>query len=164
VNSETLDHVKHAVKAGLAAALAFYVAQFSGLPESYWAAISAIIVMYSDLTRTLKASTNRLVGTAIGVTIGAGFAALFGYKIWAFGVAITITLLVCGFLGLADAARLAGVGVAIVMIVGHSGRPWLVAIHRFLEVSFGIVIAVLFSAVDWPLRKSVRPSANSEAL
>jgi uncharacterized membrane protein YgaE (UPF0421/DUF939 family) len=54
-----------------------YLAQFLKLPESYWAAITAIIVMYSDVSRTLKASAYRLVGTAIGVTIGGAFAALF---------------------------------------------------------------------------------------
>jgi uncharacterized membrane protein YgaE (UPF0421/DUF939 family) len=151
MTNETIAHIVQAAKTGLAAVLAFYLARFLGLPESYWAAISAIIVMYSDLSRTLKASGYRFLGTAIGVTIGAAFAALFGAKLWAFGVAVTVTLLVCGFLGLADAARLAGVAVAIVMLISNPGRPWAAALHRFLEVSFGIAVAVLFSAVRWPL-------------
>ena len=151
MKNEMLCHIVQATKTGLAAALAMYLARFLGLPESYWAAISAIIVMYSDLSRTLKASGYRLLGTAIGVTIGAAFAALFGVKLWAFGVAVGVTLLVCGFLGLAEAARLAGVAVAIVMLASHPGRPWTAALHRFLEVSFGIVIAVAFSAFRWPL-------------
>jgi uncharacterized membrane protein YgaE (UPF0421/DUF939 family) len=153
MKKETIAHIIHAVKTGLAAVLAMYLARFLGLPESYWAAISAIIVMYSDLSRTLRASGYRFLGTAIGVTIGAGFAEFFGTRLWAFGMAVAITLLVCGFLGLADAARLAGVAVAIVMLISHPGRPWTAALHRFLEVSLGIVIAVLFSALDWPLRK-----------
>jgi uncharacterized membrane protein YgaE (UPF0421/DUF939 family) len=149
-----LAHTEHAAKTGIAAALAYYAAHFLGLPESYWAAISAIIVMYSDLSSTMKASGFRLIGTAIGVSIGGAFAALFGQRIWAFGLAVSITVLVCGLLGFAEAARLAGVAVAIVMLTSHPGRAWTAALHRFLEVSFGIVIAVLVSALHWPARRT----------
>jgi uncharacterized membrane protein YgaE (UPF0421/DUF939 family) len=108
--------------------------------------------MYSDVSRTISASVHRLVGTAIGVCIGGVFAALFGEKLWAFGVAVTITVLVCGLLGFEDAARMAGVAVAIVMLTSHPGHPWIAPLHRFLEVSFGIVIGVLVSALVWPTR------------
>jgi uncharacterized membrane protein YgaE (UPF0421/DUF939 family) len=154
--SSNIERLKHAAKTGLAAALSFYLASFLHLPESYWAAISAIIVMYSDVSRTLKASGQRLVGTAIGVSIGGAFAALFGQRIWAFGVAVTLTVLVCALLGFAEAARLAGVAVAIVMLVSRPGSPWIAALHRFLEVSFGIVIAVVVSVLIWPSKKTAR--------
>jgi uncharacterized membrane protein YgaE (UPF0421/DUF939 family) len=91
--------------------------------------------MNSDVSRTVRASGYRLLGTAIGVSIG---------------VAVTITMLICALLGLAEASRLAGVAVAIVMLVSHPGGPWIAALHRFLEVSFGIVVAVVISALIWP--------------
>jgi uncharacterized membrane protein YgaE (UPF0421/DUF939 family) len=152
LNNPTLIHLKHAAKTGLAAVLAFYLARVLHLPEDYWAAISAIIVMYSDVSRTLKASWQRLVGTAIGVSLGGAFAALFGERLWAFGVAVTLTFFLCGILGFADAARLSGVAVAIVMLASRPGHPWTVALHRFLEVSFGIVIAVVVTALIWPTK------------
>jgi uncharacterized membrane protein YgaE (UPF0421/DUF939 family) len=150
----SLASLKHAVKTGLAAVLAYYLARFLRLPESYWAAISAIIVMYSDVSSTVKASGYRLIGTAIGVMVGAAFAALFGQQLWTFGLAVAITVFICGLLGFAEAARLAGVAVVIVMLTGNSAHPWVVALHRFLEVSFGIVIAVLVSVLIWPARIS----------
>jgi uncharacterized membrane protein YgaE (UPF0421/DUF939 family) len=158
LNPENIERFKHAIKTGLAAILAFYLARFLNLPESYWAAISAIIVMYSDVSKTVKASGYRLVGTAIGASIGGAFAAMFGQSLWAFGVAVTLTVLLCALLGFADAARLAGVAVAIVMLVGHPGSPWIAALHRFLEVSFGIVIAVAISVLIWPSRTSKKSS------
>jgi len=127
------------------------------LPESYWAAISAIIVMYSDVSGTIRASDQRLLGTAIGVCIGGVFAALFDEKLWAFGLAVTMTVFVCGRLGFAEAARLAGVAVAIVMLFSHRGHPWIAPLHRFIEVAFGIVIAVLVSALIWPTRALKTP-------
>lgn len=152
-NSPAIERLKHAAKTGIAAILAYYLAHFLSLPESYWAAISAIIVMYSDVSKTLTASGQRLVGTAIGVTVGGAFSALFGQNIWAFGVAVTLTVMICALLGFADAGRLAGVAVAIVMLTGHPGRPWVAAIHRFLEVSFGIVVAVAISVLIWPSKE-----------
>jgi len=151
--SKTIDRLKQGFKTGLAAVLSYYLARFLNLPESYWAAISAVIVMYSDVSKTVKASTYRLIGTAIGATIGAASAALFGIHLWSFGLAVTITVVICAFLGFEDAARLSGVAVVIVMLASHPGRPWIAAIHRFMEVSFGIVIAVAISMLVWPSRK-----------
>jgi len=151
-----VERLKLALKTGIAAIAALYVARLLKMPESYWAAIAAIIVMYSDVGKTLSASWQRLIGTAIGVSIGGAFAATFGPRIWAFGVAVTLTMLVCALLGFAEAARLAGVAVAIVMLASHPGAPWGVALHRFLEVSFGIVTAVLVSVLIWPSR-TIRP-------
>jgi uncharacterized membrane protein YgaE (UPF0421/DUF939 family) len=65
-------------------------------------------------------------------------------------------MLICALLGLAEAARIAGVAVAIVMLLAHHGTPWIAALHRFLEVSFGIVIAVVVSALIWPARTTNR--------
>lgn len=145
--------MKLAAKTGVAAIASLYLARLLRMPESCWAAISAIIVMYSDVGKTVSASWHRLIGTAIGVSIGGAFAAVFGPRIWAFGVAVTLTMLVCTLLGFAEAARIAGVAVAIVMLIGHPGAPWIAALHRFLEVPFGIVIAVLISVLIWPSKK-----------
>ncbi len=149
---EYSERLKLAAKTGLAAIASLYFARLLGMPESYWAAISAIIVMYSEVGKTVSASWHRLVGTAIGVSIGGAFAAVFGPRVWAFGVAVTLTMLVCALIGFAEAGRLAGVAVAIVMLASRSGTPWIIALHRFLEVSFGIVTAVVVSLVVWPSR------------
>jgi uncharacterized membrane protein YgaE (UPF0421/DUF939 family) len=152
MTGEFIQHAKLAVKTGIAAIVSLILARMVRLPESYWAPISAIIVTYSDVSAALKASRNRLIGTALGVSIGAAFAGEFGQHLWSFGIAVMITMLLCAVLGLADASRLAGVGVAIVMLVGHAGSPWVVALHRFCEVSIGIVVAVAISALDLPAR------------
>ena len=47
------------------------------------------------------------------------------------------TVAICALLGFAEAARLSGVAVAIVMLTGHPGRHWIAALHRFLEVRSG---------------------------
>ena len=41
------QHLWHALRTGIAAAAAYGLAEWIGIPEPYWAAISAIIVMQS---------------------------------------------------------------------------------------------------------------------
>jgi uncharacterized membrane protein YgaE (UPF0421/DUF939 family) len=137
----------------MAAIASLYLARLLKMPVSFWAAIS---VMYSDVGKTVSASWYRRIGTAIGVSIGGVFAAVLGPRIWAFGVAVTLTMLLCALLGLAEPARIAGVAVAIVMWIAHHGAPWIAVLHRFLEVSFGIVTAVVISVLLWPARTTNR--------
>ena len=61
--------LKQAVKTAGAAVLSLYVCRWLGLPEGYWAVISAIIVMQSNLKTTLRDGLSRLAGTAIGAVV-----------------------------------------------------------------------------------------------
>jgi uncharacterized membrane protein YgaE (UPF0421/DUF939 family) len=66
--------VNHAVKSGVAAALAVLGHQLLPLPDKThpaWAAASALIVMQSNLGGSWKASGQRLLGTAVGALTGA---------------------------------------------------------------------------------------------
>jgi uncharacterized membrane protein YccC len=141
--------VKQAVKTSAAAALALALAQACGLPEAYWAAISAIIVMQAELGAVVSASASRLAGTAIGAVVGACAVSLLGAELWSFAAAVFAAILLCAAIGRWETYRFAGVTVAIVMLVSHHGPPWTVALHRFLEVSLGIVVAVA-AAFVWP--------------
>jgi uncharacterized membrane protein YgaE (UPF0421/DUF939 family) len=139
--------VKQALMTSAAATLALYLSRFMKLPEGYWAAVSAITAMQSDLGATIQVSINRLVGTAIGAIVGAAFLILLHMHLWSFAVALAAAILLCAVLNHWETYRFAGVTVAIVMLVPHAISPWLVGLHRFLEFSVGIVMALLVSTV-----------------
>ncbi len=128
------------------------LADFFRLPEGYWAAISAVIVMQSNIGAAIGAAWSRLAGTAIGAFAGALFVVAWGNNAPSFGIAVTLAVLACAFLGLLDSYRLAGATVAIVMLSGSHDIPWLVAINRFFEVSLGVIIALLVTVFIWPAR------------
>jgi uncharacterized membrane protein YgaE (UPF0421/DUF939 family) len=138
----------------LAAALSLFLAQMCRLPEPYWAAISSIIVMQSDISSLENTAVNRLVGTAIGALVGALAVTFLSTTLWAFGLAVFCAILLCALLNRWETYRFAGVTVAIVMLVTHHGAPWLMGIHRFLEVSFGIGVALVVSLAWKQLVKS----------
>lgn len=146
------EHFRQAIKTGVAGLLSMVLAEFFGLPEGYWAVISAVIVMQSNIGAAVSAAWSRLAGTAIGAFVGALFVALWGVNAAAFGVAVTLTVLICAFLGLLDSYRLASATVAIVMLFGRPDVSWTVALHRFTEVSLGVVVALLVTVFIWPSR------------
>jgi uncharacterized membrane protein YccC len=142
--------ITQAVKTGVAAVASIYIAELLNLPQGYWAAISAIVVMQSQINATMAASRERLIGTAIGALMGAVFVAFVGDTLPWFAVAVIATMLICQFMGLDQSYRLACVTVTIVMLIPHAGSPWSPAVHRFLEVALGNLIALVVTAIPLP--------------
>jgi uncharacterized membrane protein YgaE (UPF0421/DUF939 family) len=160
------ESAKQAVKTAIAGVISLYVTGVFHLPEGYWAAISALIVMQSNVGATLTASRTRLAGTAVGAIVGGLFAALFGANTLAFALAVAVAFFVCDSLRLAESQRLATVTVAIIMLIGRTSSAWIVALHRFSEVALGILIALLVSLTLWPnhARRSVRRGLSATLL
>ncbi|MGB7283032.1 MAG: FUSC family protein, partial [Candidatus Acidiferrum sp.] len=132
---------KNALLTGVATCLCYWIAQAMGLKAAYWAAITCIVVCQSEVGATLLASRNRLIGTAIGAVIGWGAVLVWHEHIAVFGVAIVLTIALCNVLGLETAGRLAGVTVAIVVLLKLKGPAWEAAGSRFIEVALGVVVA-----------------------
>jgi len=150
-----LHSIEHSARTTVAAIVALLVARFFHLLEAYWACITAIIVTQSNLEATLAISGQRLAGTALGAAAGALISPYFSHDVLAFGLGLFALGLLCALLGLEkNAYRYAGVTLAIVLLVPHPSTAWTVAAHRFLEVSIGIAVSLLFTAV-WPERYPV---------
>lgn len=144
-----------ATKTALAAALCWWIALHFGLHDGYWGAISAIIVLQSNFGATISASRDRILGTLIGATFGFAFS-LLGTLPWNFILAVMSAVVLCGLLGLRNSSRLAGVTIAIVMLVQATGPHWLLALHRVGEVFLGIIVAVAVSTMVFPDRARLR--------
>jgi hypothetical protein len=48
----------------------------------------------------------------------------------------------------------AGITLVIVMAIAHTQRPWIVALHRFVEISVGLAVGLILTAV-WPERQTI---------
>jgi uncharacterized membrane protein YccC len=145
----------HAAKTALAAALCWWIAMRFGLPDGYWGAISAIIVLQSNFGATISASRDRIFGTLIGALLGFSFT-LVGTLPWNFILAVLAAIIVCGLLGLRSSSRLAGVTISIVMLVQRGGSHWTLALDRVMEVFLGILVAVAISTLVFPDRARLR--------
>jgi uncharacterized membrane protein YccC len=154
MNSQQLAPLKkalvHPARMAIAAAMALLAARSLGLPEIYWAPIAALIVVQSASNALMATSWLLLAGTALGICAGGLLATNY---------VPGAVLLVCGIVGvglLSAALRLdrranhfAAVALVIVLLAGPANHAWYRALHRFIEFSVGIVMALLLGAV-WP--------------
>jgi uncharacterized membrane protein YgaE (UPF0421/DUF939 family) len=142
----------HPARTTLAAVLALWSARILGLPEVYWAPISALIVMQKDFGASLVLSWQRLAGTALGAFVGSLLATHLGASVLSFALGVFTVGVVSIALRLDRAAnRFAAIALAIVMLASPRNPAWIIAIHRLIEVSVGIVVGLLVSTL-WPER------------
>ena len=148
--SENLPSIVHSIRTAVAATLSLAVARLFGLPEAYWAAIATLVVMQSTLAATLLISIERIAATALGAVTGALVATYFAGNLLLFAVTVFVLGLLCAGLRMEKTAyRYAGVTLAIIVLIPRSHAAWIVALHRFIEVSVGILVALAVTAV-WP--------------
>jgi uncharacterized membrane protein YccC len=151
-DEKNLPSITHAIRTAVAATVSVIIARLAQMPEAYWAAIATLVVMQSTLGATLTLSIERIVAASVGALE----ANCFGANLVAFAIAIVLVgLLSIAFRLEKTAYRYASVTLTIIVLIPRSAPPWSIALHRFIEVSIGIIVALAVVAV-WPEH---RPSA-----
>jgi uncharacterized membrane protein YccC len=146
-----------AVKTGFAAVLCVWLGNLLGLTHSYWAAVTAIVVMGSDTTLTFASCRDRIIGTAIGAFMG--WVTSFGWHghYLLYGLSVALCIFVCSAFAFDKAGRLAAVALSIIVLIKIDAGPGQAALDRFLEVALGIVIALAVTLLVFP-----SPSVKAE--
>jgi uncharacterized membrane protein YgaE (UPF0421/DUF939 family) len=139
----------NSTRTALATIISLLVARSLKLPEFYWAPISTIVILLSTINPRALA-WQRFVGTALGAVLGALIATFFHPSWIVYGVGIFLCGIFSAMLRLHAASRFAGITLTIVLLITHDRPPWIVATHRFVEVSLGIAVALLVTLV-WPI-------------
>ncbi len=145
------DSILDSVRTTLAAVAAMLLARLLKLPEYYWAPISAIVVVQSTIP-PLTLGWQRFVGTALGAVLGAALATFLPDNAPVYALGIFLCGMVSWSLRVASAYRFAAITLSIVLLINRGRPPWIVAWHRFLEVSVGIAVALVVTTL-WPLKK-----------
>lgn len=149
-DEKNLPSITHAIRTAVAATVSVIIARLAQMPEAYWAAIATLVVMQSTLGATLTLSIERIVATAVGASVGALEANYFGANLAAFAIAIVLVgLLSIAFRLEKTAYRYASVTLTIIVLIPRSAAPSSIALHRFIEVSIGIIVALAVVAL-WP--------------
>jgi uncharacterized membrane protein YgaE (UPF0421/DUF939 family) len=118
--------------------------------------------MQSTLGATLLISVERVVATALGALTGALLATWFTQNPFVFAAAVFVLgLLSATFRIEKNAYRYASVTLAIILLIPRSNAAWIIALHRFFEVSVGIVVALALAAA-WPERQPESAKQSAE--
>jgi uncharacterized membrane protein YgaE (UPF0421/DUF939 family) len=144
-----VETILDAARTTLAAAASLLLARLLKLPESYWAPISAIVIIQSTIDpRTV--AWQRFAGTALGAVLGAAVATFFPSTALVYAAGVFLCGALCWLLRLRGAYRFAAITLSIIVLVAHTHSAWIVALHRFVEVSVGIAVALIVAEV-WPM-------------
>jgi uncharacterized membrane protein YgaE (UPF0421/DUF939 family) len=141
------------VRALVAAALSLAIADLLALPQSYWAVITALIIVQGSVGGTLTAGLDRLVGTLAGAALGA--AAALAREYWEAPQMLLLLLAVAPVALLAairPSFRVAPVTAAIVLLANNGGSPIASAMHRVVEIGLGTIIGIIVSILVLPSR------------
>lgn len=140
----------HSTRTAVAAVVSVLVARLFRLPEAYWAPVTTLVITQSSLGAALTVSRLRFAGTALGAAIAALVATYFEPRLLVFGGCVFFLGFLCAFAHLDRSAyRFGGVTLAIILLIPRTSPAWIIAIHRFAEVSIGIGVALLL-AILWP--------------
>ncbi|GGF02998.1 FUSC family protein [Aliidongia dinghuensis] len=140
--------------AGMAA---FFVADvLLNLPQSYWAVLTAVIIMQASLGGALKASVDRIVGTILGALWGVivGFIVPHGGS-WLLATTMLATLAPLSLLVAFRPAYRIAPATAIIVLLGSSSQeagPFLPALHRVLEIIIGSLVGLAVALLVLPAR------------
>ena len=136
-------------RTAVASVASLVIARSLRMSEFYWAPISTIVILLSTIN-PLTLAWQRFAGTALGAALGA-LIATYAHPSWlVYGVGLFVCGMLSSLLRIGTAYRFAAIAMSIVLLIPHDRPPWVVAAHRFIEVSVGIAVALLATIV-WPL-------------
>src|SRR6476660_6878156 len=87
---ENLPSLSHAFRTAVAATISILLGRLVGLPEAYWAAIAAVVVMQSPIGDTVPLAIERIVAGAVAASAGAIESTYVGVHLLAQGPAVLL--------------------------------------------------------------------------
>ena len=150
--------LRQCLRMTLAAILTMALGELLGLPRSYWAVLTAVIVTQANVGGSIKATLDRLIGTLAGAIYGGAVALLIPAANPV--VAVVAVAVALGPLTLASALnpsfRVAPVTAIILLLTPVSVQSGVLAsaVERIVEIGFGSVVGLACSLAVLPARAS----------
>lgn len=148
--------LRHALRVVTAVVAAFVVVKLLGLPQGWWAVITALLVVQTSVGGSLKAALDRLWGTIAGALYGALVAITIPHATdIGLAFAIAAAILPLAYLAAVNPIfRVAPVTALIVLlpIYGHAASPLISALDRVFEIIIGNIVALAVTFAILPTR------------
>jgi uncharacterized membrane protein YccC len=148
--------MKLALRVTIAGTLAFAITKAFDLPQGYWAAITAVVVMQTSVGGSLKAAIDRFSGTLAGAAYGGAIAALLPHtSSLSLGLAIVVALFPLALLAAVSPSFRVAPVTSLIMLLPPGGQalgPLASALDRVAEITLGNVVGVLVALFVFPAR------------
>ncbi len=123
-----------------------------------WCAISGVVVLQVFIGESFKAAWLRILGSFVGASTSYIFSLFAPYSIPLLGLCVFSTVMLTSFFKIKETFRLASLTAAIIIILGMLNpavTPFENAFSRFIESATGALIAIIITALFFPLRKKL---------
>ena len=160
-----LAMIRHGVKTGIAAVLAYGIAHLFHLEFGYWAALSAVIVMQVNVADSIRMCLYRFSGTAVGAVMGMVAILIFPETPVMTMLALFCSAGFCAYMTRYNVRyRMAAITVCIVLLASLGEDNRLVfGMFRVIEIGVGVVAAFVVSILLWPVRAGTALKARLRA-
>src|SRR5262245_63968922 len=154
--------LRRCVRMTTAAVLSLAVAHLLNLPIALWTVLTAVILTQMSVGRSLKATTDYLLGTLGGAIYAGAVGTLVPHDseatlLVALAIAVAPAALVVAVNPRFSAATFTAVMVFLAPSITHAG-PIASAAERVLEVAVGGVVGLFVSLVVLPRARTIWPS------
>ena len=152
-----------ALRASVAAAAAYGIADLASLDYPIYAFIAAVIATDLVPSQSRYLAGSRLLATLIGASCGAVLSALLEPGTVSLGCSILFAMVVCYVLQGQDGSRIAGY-ISGIIVLEHSTDPWIYAFFRSLETGLGVSVAVAVSCIPLLIKidQPATPGSSSQ--
>ena len=145
--------LRNSLRGAAGLAVAVFIAQRGGLQHSFWVVLGPISVLRSNALGTGWSVLTALVGTAVGILIGAGLVIAIGTHEAVLWVVLPFAVLLAAYAprAISFAAGQAGFTVVLFIlfnIIQPSG--WRVGVVRLEDVAIGFAISLGVGLLFWP--------------
>jgi uncharacterized membrane protein YccC len=151
---EAWPRFRQAIQTTIAASVSYFLVDAFGLPQGFWAVMTAIVVTQANVGASLGLAFDRLFGSMVGVLVGGAVAVALAdvHELKFAGLAVTV-LVLAFFAARRPSLRIACVTAAIVILGDpRLGPPIASAENRMLEVAIGTVVAITTTLIVFPAR------------
>ena len=143
----------NSIRGAAALGIAVLLADLTGVEHSFWVVLGTLSVLRSNALNTGQNALRGVVGTAVGVLIGAGLLLLIGTNATVLWILLPIAIFLAGTAPtvISFAAGQVGFTVTLVLLfnlVAPTG--WRVGLYRIEDIALGCGVSLLVGLLFWP--------------
>jgi uncharacterized membrane protein YccC len=143
----------NSIRGAAALGIAVLLADLTGLQHSFWVVLGTLSVLRSNALSTGQSAVRGVLGTVIGVVIGAAVLFVIGPETTLLWIVLPIAILVAGVAptAISFAAGQAGFTITLLIlfnIIAPTG--WSVGLFRIEDIALGCGVSLVVGLLFWP--------------
>jgi len=145
--------LRNSIRGAIGLGLAVLLAKLTGVEHAFWVVLGTLSVLRSNALSTGQTALRGVLGTVVGVIVGAGALFVIGGNPVVLWIVLPVAILIAGVApaAISFAAGQAAFTIVIVLlfnIIAPTG--WVVGLSRIEDVALGCAVSLVVGLLFWP--------------